>query len=115
LVSGAALLLQSGADASTNMNVNEVLANRALQLLGKPLGQYETVHPLEDINLHQSTNDTYPTALRIAAIALLRRLERRVVALVDVLQAKGREVQAAGGPVASPPTPDDEEQEPARQ
>ena len=46
------------------MNVNEVLANRALQMLGRPLGDYHRVNPHDDINLHQSTNDTYPTALR---------------------------------------------------
>ena len=56
--------LQGGAGTSTNMNVNEVLANRALQLLGRPLGDYATLSPLDDINLHQSTNDTYPTALQ---------------------------------------------------
>ena len=68
--------LQGGAGTSTNMNVNEVLANRALQLLGRPLGDYATVNPHDDINLHQSTNDTYPTALKVAAISALRELER---------------------------------------
>jgi len=80
--------LQGGAGTSTNMNVNEVLANRALQLLGKPLGDYASVSPLEDINLHQSTNDTYPTALKVAAIQRLRVLEREVVALLEEFQAK---------------------------
>jgi aspartate ammonia-lyase len=70
------------------MNVNEVLANRALQLLGRPLGEYATVSPLEDINLHQSTNDTYPTALKVAAINGLRALEREVVALFEEFQRK---------------------------
>jgi aspartate ammonia-lyase len=79
---------QGGAGTSTNMNVNEVLANRALQLLGKPLGDYATVSPLEDINLHQSTNDTYPTALKVAAIQLLRALERDVTALFEEFQVK---------------------------
>ena len=78
--------LQGGAGTSTNMNVNEVLANRALELLGEPLGTYGRISPLEDINLHQSTNDTYPTALRLAAIAALRELERRVVALQEAFQ-----------------------------
>ena len=78
--------LQGGAGTSTNMNVNEVLANRALQILGRPLGDYATVHPLRDVNLHQSTNDTYPTALRVAAIGQLRLLERDVIALVDAFQ-----------------------------
>jgi aspartate ammonia-lyase len=79
--------LQGGAGTSTNMNVNEVLANRALELLGEPPGTYGRVSPLEDINLHQSTNDTYPTALRLAAIVALRELERRVVALQEAFQA----------------------------
>src|SRR5208337_5192585 len=79
---------QGGAGTSTNMNVNEVLANRALQLLGAPLGDYATVSPLEDINLHQSTNDTYPTALKVAAIQLLRALEREVTALFEEFQQK---------------------------
>jgi aspartate ammonia-lyase len=83
--------LQGGAGTSTNMNVNEVLANRALQLLGRPLGDYDTVSPLGDVNLHQSTNDTYPTALRVAAIRLLRELEREVVALLEAFQAKERQ------------------------
>ncbi len=80
-------LLQGGAGTSTNMNVNEVLANRALQILGEPLGKYDRVSPLDDINLHQSTNDTYPTALRLAAIRMLNRLEERVVGLQEAFQA----------------------------
>jgi len=83
--------LQGGAGTSTNMNVNEVLANRALQLLGDSLGNYDRVSPLDDINLHQSTNDTYPTAMRLAAIRLLRELEDRVVSLQEAFQAKEKE------------------------
>lgn len=83
--------LQGGAGTSTNMNVNEVLANRALQLLGRPLGDYGVVHPHDDLNLHQSTNDTYPTALRVAAIFALHDLERKLVALVEAFQAKEKE------------------------
>ena len=79
-------LLQGGAGTSTNMNVNEVLANRALELLGEPHGKYERVSPLDDINLHQSTNDTYPTALKLAAIKLLHVLEARVLALQEAFQ-----------------------------
>ena len=82
--------LQGGAGTSTNMNVNEVLANRALQLLGRPLGDYEAVGPLDDINRHQSTNDTYPTAVRVAAIRLLKHLERETVALLEAFQAQER-------------------------
>jgi aspartate ammonia-lyase len=80
--------LQGGAGTSTNMNVNEVLANRALELLGRPRGEYQRVSPLDDLNLHQSTNDTYPTALRIAAILGLRELERRVLALQEAFQVQ---------------------------
>ncbi|MCY3024314.1 MAG: aspartate ammonia-lyase [Planctomycetota bacterium] len=80
-------LLQGGAGTSTNMNVNEVLANRTLEILGEPHGAYRRVSPLDDINLHQSTNDTYPTALRLAAIRLLHVLEERVVALQEAFQA----------------------------
>jgi aspartate ammonia-lyase len=86
--------LQGGAGTSTNMNVNEVLANRALQILGRSLGDYHTISPLDDINLHQSTNDTYPTALKIAAIQLLRRLERHVVCLIEEFQRKEKETAA---------------------
>ncbi len=83
--------LQGGAGTSTNMNVNEVLANRALQILGEPPGNYARVSPLDDINLHQSTNDTYPTALRLAAITLLHRLEEQVVTLQEAFQQKEQE------------------------
>lgn len=80
--------LQGGAGTSTNMNVNEVLANRALELLGEPRGTYTRVSPLDDINLHQSTNDTYPTALKLAAIQLLHGLEEEVVHLQEAFQTK---------------------------
>jgi len=72
------------------MNVNEVLANRALQILGRRPGEYDFIDPVDDLNRHQSTNDTYPTALRVAAIWLLRRLERELVALVEALQERER-------------------------
>jgi len=80
--------LQGGAGTSTNMNVNEVLANRALELLGLARGDYAEVSPLDHVNLHQSTNDTFPTALRIAAIRGLRELERQVLALQEAFQAQ---------------------------
>jgi aspartate ammonia-lyase len=80
--------LQGGAGTSTNMNVNEVLANRALELLGLPHGAYDRVSPLDDLNLHQSTNDTFPTALRIAAIQGLRTLEHAVLVLQEAFQAQ---------------------------
>ena len=80
--------LQGGAGTSTNMNVNEVLANRALQILGEPLGHYQRVSPFDDINLHQSTNDTFPTAMRVAGLWLLATLEKEVVALQEAFQQK---------------------------
>jgi len=83
--------LQGGAGTSTNMNVNEVLANRALQILGEPLGNYARVSPHDDLNLHQSTNDTFPTALRVAAVMSLRGLEEELVALQEAFQAKEQE------------------------
>jgi len=78
--------LQGGAGTSTNMNVNEVIANRALALLGEPYGNYVRVSPIEDVNRHQSTNDTFPTALRVAALWSLARLETAVVALQEAFQ-----------------------------
>ncbi len=83
--------LQGGAGTSTNMNINEVLANRALIILGKKTGDYKFVHPLADINLHQSTNDTYPTALKVAAIKQQRMLEKKLVALLEAFQKKEKE------------------------
>lgn len=83
--------LQGGAGTSTNMNVNEVLANRILQILGRPLGEYATINPLEDINLHQSTNDTYPTSLRVAAIKEIQVLETEIAALFEEFQRKEKE------------------------
>jgi len=83
--------LQGGAGTSTNMNVNEVIANRALQLINEKPGNYELISPLDDINLHQSTNDTYPTALKIAAIRLLRELEQSVLDLQEAFQQKEKE------------------------
>jgi aspartate ammonia-lyase len=83
--------LQGGAGTSTNMNVNEVLANRALEILGAEPGRYDLVSPNDDLNLHQSTNDTYPTALKLAAIRRLHELEERIVALQEAFQAKEKQ------------------------
>ncbi len=59
-------VVQGGAGTSTNMNANEVIANRALELLGCERGDYKKLHPLEDVNMSQSTNDVYPTAVKVA-------------------------------------------------
>ncbi|MCD8240126.1 MAG: aspartate ammonia-lyase [Oscillospiraceae bacterium] len=80
--------LQGGAGTSTNMNVNEVLANLALQEMGHAPGEYQYLHPLDDVNRSQSTNDVYPTALRVAAIGLLRELSEQCAALQTALQEK---------------------------
>jgi aspartate ammonia-lyase len=83
--------LQGGAGTSTNMNVNEVVANAALKELGKNFGEYDIIHPLDDVNRGQSTNDVYPTALRIAAIEMLRKLSDACAALQTALQEKENE------------------------
>ena len=80
--------LQGGAGTSTNMNVNEVIANLALTVLGQAPGNYDTIHPLDDVNRGQSTNDVYPTALRIAAIQKLRTLSDACAFLQEALQKK---------------------------
>ncbi len=83
--------LQGGAGTSTNMNVNEVIANRALQILGEPPGSYDIISPLDDVNRFQSTNDTYPTALKMAAIKLIQKLELNLVDLQEQFQKKEKE------------------------
>ncbi|MCX7779389.1 MAG: aspartate ammonia-lyase [Negativicutes bacterium] len=83
--------LQGGAGTSTNMNVNEVIANRAIELLGGERGDYRLVHPVNHVNMHQSTNDVYPTALRIAAIELLQPLSANCARLQAALQEKEAE------------------------
>jgi len=67
-------VIQGGAGTSTNMNANEVVCNRALEILGHQLGEYQFLHPNEDVNMAQSTNDVYPTAIRIATCFAIERL-----------------------------------------
>jgi aspartate ammonia-lyase len=80
--------LQGGAGTSTHMNVNEVLANLALQRLGGTPGDYARVSPYDHVNRGQSTNDVYPSALRIAAIYLVRELSDALAKLQESLQKK---------------------------
>lgn len=80
--------LQGGAGTSTNMNVNEVIANIALMLSNKNVGDYNYIHPLDHVNMGQSTNDVYPTALRIACINLVRDLSFECSKLQESLQKK---------------------------
>ncbi len=70
--------VSGGAGTSINMNVNEIIANRALQLLGHQPGNYELIDPIEHANIYQSTNDVVPTALKVAVLQLLSRLEERI-------------------------------------
>ena len=80
---------QAGAGTSHNMNVNEVLANRANELLGGRRGEYTPVHPNDHVNMAQSTNDTIPTNIRLAALARLAPLAAAFEGLRDALAAKG--------------------------
>ena len=81
-------LIQGGAGTSTNMNANEVIANRALEILGYEKGQYEYCHPLDHVNKSQSTNDVYPTALRIAIINSNQKLVEVLRGLIAAVQVK---------------------------
>jgi aspartate ammonia-lyase len=82
---------QAGAGTSHNMNVNEVLANRALELLGRQRGDFSTLHPNDHVNMAQSTNDLIPTAIRLAALEMLDPLLEHLEGLENALAAKGKE------------------------
>jgi aspartate ammonia-lyase len=82
---------QAGAGTSHNMNVNEVLANRANELLGGKKGDYKYVHPNDDVNMGQSTNDVIPTAIRMASLAEVKHLLKRMGELKRTFYAKGAE------------------------
>jgi aspartate ammonia-lyase len=82
---------QAGAGTSHNMNTNEVLANRAGEILGEPMGTYKVVHPNDHVNMGQSTNDVFPTATRLAILLILPRTLASAGALADALDAKAQE------------------------
>src|SRR5215831_1103028 len=84
-------VIQGGAGTSTNMNANEVIANRALELLGRARGQYEFLHPVEDVNMSQSTNDVYPTAVKVALRFAIDRLHSAMGALRRAFESKAEE------------------------
>lgn len=99
-------VIQGGAGTSTNMNANEVIANRALELMGHERGRYDVLHPNEHVNLSQSTNDVYPTAVKVSLIlaarellAAMERLEhsfaRKADAFHDVLKMGRTQLQDA--------------------
>ncbi len=84
-------MIQGGAGTSTNMNANEVIANRALELMGHQKGEYQYCHPNDHVNLSQSTNDAYPTALKIALIKSKKSLEKELKALIKSFARKGKQ------------------------
>lgn len=83
-------LIQGGAGTSTNMNINEVVANRALEILGHQKGEYEYCHPNDHVNLSQSTNDAYPTSFKLAFIFMNRELVEELQRLVQAFRNKGK-------------------------
>ena len=84
-------VIQGGAGTSTNMNANEVICNRALEIMGHARGEYRYLHPNEDVNMAQSTNDVYPTALRIASCFAIVRLLKEMDHLRSAFAAKAKE------------------------
>jgi aspartate ammonia-lyase len=84
-------VIQGGAGTSTNMNVNEVVANRALELLGYDRGDYARIHPIDHVNRSQSTNDTYPTAVKLALVLALEELLVQHGELAEAFARKGHE------------------------
>jgi len=86
-------MIQGGAGTSTNMNANEVIANRALEILGYERGDYRHCHPNNHVNLSQSTNDAYPTAVKMALINSNQTLLTTLEQLIKALRKKGQEFQ----------------------
>ncbi len=86
-------IVQGGAGTSTNMNANEVITNRALELLGHQKGEYQFLNPNDDTNKGQSTNDVYPTAIKLAMITSLQHLLTEHRLLVPSIHAKAREFE----------------------
>ncbi|PKL84974.1 MAG: aspartate ammonia-lyase [Ignavibacteriae bacterium HGW-Ignavibacteriae-1] len=84
-------MVQGGAGTSTNMNANEVIANRALELMGYQRGQYEHCHPNEHINMSQSTNDVYPTAIKLGLVYDMKKLEKTLLSLIESFSKKAAE------------------------
>lgn len=84
-------VFQAGAGTPWNMNVNEVIANRANQMLGSPLGSYSPVHPNDHVNMSQSSNDVIPNAMRVTAIKLTGELIQQIAELESILLVKAEE------------------------
>ena len=83
--------IQGGAGTSTNMNANEVIANRALEKLGFEKGDYEHLHPLNHVNASQSTNDVYPTAIKVALVIDFKDLMNEMIYLCEAFERKAHE------------------------
>jgi len=84
-------VIQGGAGTSTNMNTNEVIANAALEAMGHPFGAYDVLSPIDDVNRSQSTNDVYPTAIKLAMVYGIQRLLAEHRLLTEAFAAKGVE------------------------
>jgi aspartate ammonia-lyase len=84
-------MMQGGAGTSTNMNINEVIANRALEQVGGERGDYGRIHPNEHVNLSQSTNDVYPTAVKLALHSSITELQQEMGAVAGAFLTKGEE------------------------
>ena len=84
-------VIQGGAGTSTNMNANEVIANRALEIMGREKGEYRYLHPLDDVNMSQSTNDVYPTAVKVALHFGIQRLTAAMAELRAAFMVKAVE------------------------
>ena len=83
--------IQGGAGTSANMNANEVIANRAIEILGGQKGDYSIVHPNDHVNMAQSTNDVYPSAGKLAILALLPGALHQLNRLYEALEIKAKE------------------------
>ncbi|MGA2991422.1 MAG: aspartate ammonia-lyase [Candidatus Korobacteraceae bacterium] len=84
-------MIQGGAGTSTNMNANEVIANRGLELMGHGKGEFQFLHPNDDVNLSQSTNDAYPTAAKLAVLLVMREAVKNLDRLKQALKSKALE------------------------
>src|ERR671912_1352574 len=87
------VIWQTGSGTQTNMNVNEVISNRAIEIAGGVMGSKKPIHPNDDVNKAQSSNDTFPTAMHIAAVERLSELIPEVERVRDAIKAKAKEFE----------------------
>src|SRR6266705_5641098 len=85
------VVFQTGSGTQTNMNANEVISNRAIELAGGVMGSKKPIHPNDDVNMSQSSNDTFPTAMHIAAAEQMNKLIPEVQKVHDAIDAKAKE------------------------